>query len=766
MKRLPILIQLYLVLFAVLVIPLIVVLRVNTYTASRYYESEIAASAEKTLSSVQTLNETILQSLKLEMITLAKSATLENISEIKYLSPALANGDNFGRLKNVERLVYQTAYTNGRIFSIYVCIDGADYVISNREGILYTSLMDDAEFVKQYAKIYKDKSYDSQGEWAARSLPDENREIKAISYFYPLTSLTTSTRGFVIVNLYADKMRELLNSDSGEKNGETFILDKNGIVVAPGNSVSFLDNLSSDTTIRHILDEKASDGSILSGNEADKTLYIYSKDRSRGWTYVSRYSHKNLFEKINAINNTSLFLFVAIIGVGILLTFVILLRISKPLNNLIKTLKNREDLSLGNASNEMELLFNAFQQISDQEKELGEILKKKEADAAELFISDLLKGLVSKYTEASARAVFPHPHFIVIILSIDNAENFISRYTPEQRYYFRVMILTRLRETLDSAFVSRGVIYEGQSVALILNLHDYDSTGTPDTIRTLLERLQQTIKKECGLSTSAGIGGLHNELPGIRVSLSEAQEALKQKLLTGNESILFWKEPASENTRYFYPYNREKHILNCLQTRNEETLLEEVRLVVADIRESDGISCDNIMQIFSQLISSTIKYLVENNINLREIFGNIYSVYRKMAALDTLEAIEDYLLVFYRKIITYLSGLGGDEVRHIDKILGYINENYKKEINFEDMAESIGISYSYIRKIIKDVTDSNLIDYINSLRIGEAKRLLRATSMSVSEISAAVGYNNVQSLTRFFKKFEGIPPGEYRNISE
>lgn len=78
------------------------------------------------------------------------------------------------------------------------------------------------------------------------------------------------------------------------------------------------------------------------------------------------------------------------------------------------------------------------------------------------------------------------------------------------------------------------------------------------------------------------------------------------------------------------------------------------------------------------------------------------------------------------------------------------------------MAKDIGISYSYMRKIVYELTGKSLIDYINLLRIEKAKRLLLETKLNMKQIAAEVGYYNVQSFNRFFRKYEGMPPSSYK----
>ena len=69
-----------------------------------------------------------------------------------------------------------------------------------------------------------------------------------------------------------------------------------------------------------------------------------------------------------------------------------------------------------------------------------------------------------------------------------------------------------------------------------------------------------------------------------------------------------------------------------------------------------------------------------------------------------------------------------------------------------------------MRKVFNDETGENIVNYINNMRIEEAQRLLRQTSTNINDIALSLGYNNKQSFNRFFKKYVGINPGEYRSI--
>ena len=82
----------------------------------------------------------------------------------------------------------------------------------------------------------------------------------------------------------------------------------------------------------------------------------------------------------------------------------------------------------------------------------------------------------------------------------------------------------------------------------------------------------------------------------------------------------------------------------------------------------------------------------------------------------------------------------------------------------DDVAEQMGLSATYASKQIKAYTGTNVVNYINNLRIEHAKELLETTKMSSNEIGAYVGFRYSQSFIRSFRKIVGMTPGNYRSL--
>jgi YesN/AraC family two-component response regulator len=101
--------------------------------------------------------------------------------------------------------------------------------------------------------------------------------------------------------------------------------------------------------------------------------------------------------------------------------------------------------------------------------------------------------------------------------------------------------------------------------------------------------------------------------------------------------------------------------------------------------------------------------------------------------------------------------------KYLQSAVDYIKENYIRDLGLNEVAEKVQLSPTYFSKIFKEGLNITFIDYINFLRIEKSKELIKSSEITMTEVALKVGYNNDQSFTRYFKKYEGITPGQYRN---
>lgn len=98
----------------------------------------------------------------------------------------------------------------------------------------------------------------------------------------------------------------------------------------------------------------------------------------------------------------------------------------------------------------------------------------------------------------------------------------------------------------------------------------------------------------------------------------------------------------------------------------------------------------------------------------------------------------------------------------IAKAKAYIEENYHKDISLDDVSRSVDISPYYFSKLFKEETGENFIEYLTTVRIEHAKKLLHQRDLSIKNIGIDTGYSDPNYFSRIFKKYVGITPTEYR----
>lgn len=96
------------------------------------------------------------------------------------------------------------------------------------------------------------------------------------------------------------------------------------------------------------------------------------------------------------------------------------------------------------------------------------------------------------------------------------------------------------------------------------------------------------------------------------------------------------------------------------------------------------------------------------------------------------------------------------------KILEYLRKNFRERITLNDVGRISYFSPIYCDTVFKREIGCAIIDYILTLRIEEAKRLLAQGDISIGKIAEAVGFADSNYFSRAFKKRSGYSPSEYR----
>ncbi len=98
-----------------------------------------------------------------------------------------------------------------------------------------------------------------------------------------------------------------------------------------------------------------------------------------------------------------------------------------------------------------------------------------------------------------------------------------------------------------------------------------------------------------------------------------------------------------------------------------------------------------------------------------------------------------------------------------EKILGYIEENYQKNITNNELGLLFNYHPSYINKKFHKETGITIRKYLISKRIAVSKELLKSTKFTIYSIAMLCGFESAPYYTKYFRRMTGLTPKEYRN---
>lgn len=203
---------------------------------------------------------------------------------------------------------------------------------------------------------------------------------------------------------------------------------------------------------------------------------------------------------------------------------------------------------------------------------------------------------------------------------------------------------------------------------------------------------------------------------------------------------------------------------------------ERVRILVLKFL-SELVDSHNVSLLESKYImpflnhhSSTKYRLVDTSRNSTDIYKIMMGLVDEFGRKDT--GYEIYIKGYIYQLIAGLIRNGAialparnvdiGDFKKFEALFEYIEKNFKQKIDLKQAAGMLNFSYSYFSRYFKKVTGRTFKEYVDFVRICEAEKLIASGGMNISQVALDVGFSNVSSFTRLFKRVKGYPPKSVR----
>ncbi len=271
--------------------------------------------------------------------------------------------------------------------------------------------------------------------------------------------------------------------------------------------------------------------------------------------------------------------------------------------------------------------------------------------------------------------------------------------------------------------------------------------------------------KYSSLKFTFGVGRTVSQVEELPFSYETAKKVIENRIdpampaAAEFESLHIGMEDGSRQLVSEEKLEQFAGLVLTLDTERIMAFFQEI--VEKDVAPSKRFSC--IYRLVFHFLKVIRNVIIANNLVKEEEFQDQAEIVNR---IDCCGNYSDLYMCF-KQYVTGLMDFCRDlsekkASRPIRIAQQYVDENYASVIRLQDISSKVFMSPSYFSTVFKSQTGLNFVDYVNKVRVGKAKELLRKSLKNVSEIAYAVGFSDVTYFSKLFIRTVGIKPSEYR----
>ncbi len=476
--------------------------------------------------------------------------------------------------------------------------------------------------------------------------------------------------------------------------------------------------------------------------------------------YIALIPIQNMMQELNGIKKMY---FLSIMLILFVSSFVILF-ISKyqykPIQTLAKYTSSLTGKIINSGKNELDSVRLVLKDMNEHTKELdAEILKSKPA-LKDYYFDNLITGQYESLNQYNLKSQNSG-----IILS--NKSFAIARYGFTCTNDSIPLPAQTIIDIIESHSLDKIQLYAKRGMksniitVLICTSYKYNN------IIEHLYAIGNLFYEKYNLQYSVGLGEIYNTVQSLGKSYLEAELALSYRMISGTNRVIPIRKIMESNEEYevHYPSEKFRSLEYAIIEGDVETITKELT-AISSIIKSEGMPLFTARCISYDIVNTVVRTM--GSVHTKFLFSK--QGYPDVMLLAQYKNLDDLVSVVNGICIDIcnqiLENKESNPEDFIMKVLHYIDIHaFDHDFSLLKIAESLDISQSLISHQFKKQTGQTVITYVNYLRIEKAKKLLLETDLQVTEIVNQIGYYDVSSFTRKFKKEVGVTPGRFRKNS-
>lgn len=666
-------------------------------------------------------------------------------------------------LWDLEKSLFDYRMSNHFIVDYYIAFKNSGMFISPRK--VYTMKQfydlqlhfDDLTFEEWRSRLFDKYHYKTY--MSGTSVTYEGKPYSVVSLMHSFGNKDSG--GVITVLINNEQIRGMLQNIDSEKGGFAYIADANGNLISHVGLDEPSVNVKALTKNRGL--------SQIQWNGQDM-LITETRSAYNGWTYVSAQPKAVVLEKAYYIKELTLTIFLIALILGLAIAAFFAYRSSRPFLKLIQMLPvSRSEENTRPYGNTVDYIRHTVSDLIERHDALKERLEEQLPLMRSVFLDRLLKGAFASVRDVEAamehsRVNLNGSQYAVVIVRLRGYHAPFNGEMLTELDIVKLGIRDRIAELFDPSVIVHDL---GENLlALILQGDERESGNFMLRIRGQLREMFDSLTGETGAGLYMAVGGPRTRLTELYRSFGEAKFVLLHARWDEQNLIHFHEDMEMTVPSYFYPSDVEARLIQLVKSGNPaetERLLQDVRTKNGGERRLPVV----VERLFAQELCGTLIKCCEQA-TASEMSEEVGTALKASdPSLPPAQAVDMLCASFMNLCLKNAERKKSHNDDLTNRLIAYIGEHYADpDLSLTVLAREARTSEAYVSYFFKEQTGLNFSDYLENIRMMEAKRMLECSAKPVSEIAAAVGYLSLNTFSRAFKRANGISATEYRRLHQ
>lgn len=588
---------------------------------------------------------------------------------------------------------------------------------------------------------------------------------------YPALSKPGFRTGLLAVNMKESVLNQMIQ-DIYQKDykGQTFVIDSQGLVVTHADKSKLHSTLSETSYVRRIL-AGPEQGTFDIDLDKDKQTVFYTTSAYTGWKIVSIIPESQIYRPLTVTRNLLMIFAVLMFLIAFVILFFVSRRTFRPMDAAIGKLSRRyrptqPDIRAANSARGLSYLETAIDQMFQDREGLEQQVRDSKPMLKWRTVMDILTGYRTEYSTVIHHLEFTgvrlNPEWFVVCSAEISKEGGIA---PKDETLYTYALCNVAEEIINTENAGAAIDLGGSRAVILFSFPEGDEAQNHLRATTLLEQILDVMKRQIGLTVTAGVGRCYREMKDIPLSYEESQQALRYKMIAGFHTVISIEDLQAPQSQDYYQLARHLDRLGDTLRQADADKLTELVQEIFHAAVKNNLSPELIRQLSFELVMRAMQTLDAMGMDADHVRGVVEGAYEQIQQCDNWKQTAELVAALLRRLAAAIEEARVQRGKNdtIEQILVYIQEHYQDSgLSLDQLADVFHLNPAYISRQFKEHAEGNFIDYLIDIRMNAAKKLLQDKGIKVQDISEAVGYTNSRSFMRIFKKYTGLTPTEYR----